>query len=78
MNDAQCLALLQLLAEHDGIALHAATKRLALSLSEMQRVLTVLGADAQFDGLELAELRRDGERERIWLTARGRELVARA
>lgn len=69
-------ALLQLLASEDGLSLPRAAKRLGLQTSALQRLLTALGDDPQCDGLGLVEQRADGRRTRLWLTARGRALVA--
>ena len=77
-NDAQDerpLALLALLAEHDGVSLPRAAKRLGLAASELRRVLTALGDDPQFGGLGVVECRRaERGHERLWLTERGRAL----
>jgi DNA-binding IclR family transcriptional regulator len=76
--DDHAYALLRLLAEQDGVSLHRATKRLGLSASELQRLLTALGNDPRFDRLDLVEARDDGARRRLWLTAKGRDLCRRA
>lgn len=78
MSEDIALALLRLLAEEDGQSLHRVAKRLGLGLSELQRVLTALGPDPRFDGLDLVEPRRDGERVRLWLTDKGRRLCTTA
>lgn len=70
----RALALLQLLAEEDGQSLPRLAKRLGLGASELQRLLVALGDDPRFDGLDLVEQRRDGERILLWRTARGRAL----
>jgi hypothetical protein len=76
MSEDPALALLQLLAGEDGQSIHRVAKRLGLGLSELQRLLTALGPDARFDGLDLVETRVEGERTRLWLTAKGRQLCA--
>jgi len=70
------LALLQLLAQEDGQSLPRVAKRLGVSASELQRLLTALGADTRYDGLDLVETRTDGARTLLWLTAKGRQLCA--
>ena len=76
MSEERALALLQLLAAEDGQSIHRVAKRLELSLSELQRLLTALGADTRYDGLDLVETRTDGARTLLWLTAKGRQLCA--
>ena len=64
--------LLELVASEEGISLARACKRLALSRSELLRLLAPLGADATVGGLDLLRVEpRDG-RETLWLTARAR------
>ena len=74
MSDDPGLALLALLAEREGVSPAAAAKRLGLGASELQRLLTAMGADASVGGLDLVEARRDGERTLLWLTPKGRAL----
>lgn len=74
MSDEQPLALLRLLAQEDGQSIHRVARRLGLGLSELQRLLAALGDDPRFDGLDLVELRADGERPLLWLTDKGRRL----
>ena len=78
MSEERALALLQLLAAQDGQSIHRVAKRLGMSLSELQRLLTALGPDPRFDGLDLIEQRQDGERTLLWLTDKGRRLCATA
>ena len=78
MSEERALALLQLLATEDGQSIHRVAKRLELSLSELQRLLTALGPDPRFDGLDLVEQREDGERILLFLTDKGRRLCATA
>lgn len=74
MSEDTALALLQLLAQEDGQSIHRVAKRLGMSLSELQRLLSALGNDPRFDGLDLVDPREDGERTVLWLTSRGRQL----
>jgi DNA-binding MarR family transcriptional regulator len=80
MNDAHVLALLRLLAEDGEVSPARAAKQLGLGASELNRLLVALGNDPRFDGLDLVERieapHRDGTRERLRLTARGRALCA--
>lgn len=76
MNDAAVLALLQQLASEDGQSSARLRKRLGLSDSELRRLLTILGDDAQLGGLNLVQAREDGARQRLWLTSRGQALLA--
>ncbi len=78
MNEDRALTLLQLLATEDGQSIHRVAKRMDLSLSELQRLLTALGPDPRFDGLDLVEQRNDDERTLLWLTDKGRQLCAGA
>ncbi|HEU0305812.1 MAG TPA: helix-turn-helix domain-containing protein [Lysobacter sp.] len=78
MIEDQALLLLQLLATEDGQSIHRVAKRLGLSLSELQRLLTALGQDPRFDGLDLVEQRGEGDRILLWLTDKGRRLCATA
>jgi len=75
MSEDAALALLRLLREEDGQSIHRVAKRLQLGLSELQRILSALGDDPRFDGLDLVERREDGERTLLWLTEKGRHLV---
>lgn len=82
MNEDAALALLRLLADEGDVSAARAAKRLGLGASELQRLLTALGADPRFDGLDLVEQsverRRVGARVLLRLTARGRALCAQA
>ncbi|MFC5578834.1 helix-turn-helix domain-containing protein [Lysobacter niabensis] len=78
MSEERALALLQLLAAEEGQSIHRIAKRLDLSLSELQRLLTALGPDPRYDGLDLVEQRGDGERVLLFLTDKGRRLCATA
>lgn len=76
MSDEQALALLRLLEREDGQSIHRVAKRLGLGLSELQRLLTALGDDPRYDGLDLVRQRADGDHIRLWLTEKGRRLCA--
>jgi len=76
MNDAAVLALLQQLAVEDGQSAARLRKRLGLSDSELRRLIAVLGNDAQVGGMDLVQTRSDGARQRLWLTPRGKALLA--
>jgi DNA-binding IclR family transcriptional regulator len=76
MSEDLALALLHLLAEEDGQSIHRVAKRLQLSLSELQRLLTALGPDPRFDGLDLVEQRGNDGRILLHLTDKGRRLCA--
>lgn len=78
MSEASALALLQLLAQHEGVSLPRAAKRLSLSSSELQRLLVALGDDPRFDGLDLVRQDREGDRVLLRLTERGRALCGHA
>ena len=78
MSQDAALALLQLLAQHNDVSLPRAAKRLSMSTSELQRLLVALSNDPRFDGLDLVEQHRDGERALLRLTERGRALCERA
>jgi DNA-binding IclR family transcriptional regulator len=76
MSEDLALALLRLLADEDGQSIHRVAKRLQLSLSELQRLLTALGPDPRFDGLDLVEQREADGRILLHLTGKGRRLCA--
>ena len=76
MNPDPPFELLRLLAQEDGQSLPRVAKRLGLGASELQRLLTALGPDPRFDGLDLVEARVEGVRTRLWLTDKGRQLCA--
>ena len=78
MSNDPAFELLRLLAQEDGQSLPRVAKRLGLGVSELQRLLTALGPDARFDGLDLVQARPDGARTRLWLTDKGRRLCAQA
>lgn len=82
MNDTHALALLRLLAEDGEVSPARAAKRLGLGASELNRLLVAMGNDPRYDGLDLVERvampHRDGTREHLRLTARGRALCTDA
>jgi hypothetical protein len=65
--------LLDLVASDEGISLARACKRLALSRSELLRLLAPLGADASLGGLDLVRVEQRDGRETLWLTDRARD-----
>jgi DNA-binding IclR family transcriptional regulator len=65
-------ALLELLAREDGISSARACKRLGLSRSELLRVLTQLGDNAQLGGLDLVRVAHEAGRDTLWLSERAR------
>lgn len=76
MSEDAALALLRLLAQDRCVSLPRAAKCLKTSVSELQRLLVALGNDPRFDGLDLVEQSRDGQRVLLRLTERGRLLCA--
>ncbi|MEC5384810.1 hypothetical protein VVD49_03705 [Uliginosibacterium sp. H3] len=74
----EAAALLSLLQGEDGLSIHKACKKLGLSMSEMMRLLALLGDDASLGGLNLVEQRKDGARTLLCLNARGRGALAAA
>jgi DNA-binding IclR family transcriptional regulator len=74
--DRSAAALLDLLGRDGESSLARLGKRLALSRSELARLLLVLsepeGADGAGDGLGLVEQRETGGRTLVALSARGR------
>jgi hypothetical protein len=78
MSEDRALALLRLLALEDGQSIHRVARQMALSLSELQRLLTALGPDPRYGGFDLVAQRPVGDRTLLFLTARGRRLCAGA
>ncbi len=72
MSEDTALEVLHLLCEEDTQSIHRVAKKLGLGLSELQRLLTALGDDPRFDGLDLVKQQRQGERTVLRLTERGR------
>ena len=68
--DERLDALLALIAAEEGLSAARACKRLGLSRSELQRLLTRLGPDASVGGLDRVRVDNDGERETLWLARR--------
>lgn len=73
-TEESALALLALLLEEDGISIHKACKQSGLSMSEMMRLLTLLGPS----GSGLVEQREAGRRKCLFLTETGRKLGAQS
>lgn len=69
MPDPRLRQLLELVEAHPGISSARACKQLALSRSELQRLLAVLGDDAAMGGLGLVRVESDQEPTRLWLNA---------
>jgi DNA-binding IclR family transcriptional regulator len=67
-------ALLELLATQDGMSVARACKRLALSRSELQRLLAKLGDSETLGGLGLVRIESGDGRETLWLTDCARSL----
>ena len=65
--DERAEALLALIAAQQGLSAARACKRLGLSRSELQRLLTRLGPQTSIGGLGLVRIVDDGERETLWL-----------
>jgi predicted transcriptional regulator len=76
MTEEPGLQLLRLLADEDGQSIHRVARALGMSLSELQRLLSAMGSDPRYDGLDLVTLTPDGPRLKIWLTDRGRRLCS--
>ena len=70
-------ALMRQLEGRDEASAARVAKALALSRSELQRLLAVLGEDAVLGGLGLVAQRGQGGRQLLSLTPRGREWLAR-
>ena len=58
-QEAQLLALVAAVAEREGISDHALRKRLGVAMSELNRLLVLLGDDTRLGGLGLIETRHD-------------------
>jgi DNA-binding IclR family transcriptional regulator len=69
-------ALLDLLANEDGVSCARACKRLGLSRSELQRLLAQLGDSETLGGLGMVRVEEEGGRETLWLTERARSLLS--
>jgi len=64
--------LLELVAREEGLSTARACKRLGLSRSELQRLLTLLGDDAVVGGLGLLRVDAGQGRETLWLSEHAR------
>lgn len=69
---AGAAALLALVEAEEGLSLARACKRLALSRSQLQRLLVALGPGPRLGGLDLVEVRGESARATLWLTPRAR------
>ncbi len=76
MSDVHLAKLLIFLADNDGASSARLAKQLALSQSELLRLLSALGNDSSVGGLGLVEAREEGSRRRIFLSERGRDWLA--
>lgn len=77
MTADSAIALLELVAANEGISAARICKRLALSRSELQRLLARLGPDENVGGRDLIRLDRDAGRDTLWLTESARALRSR-
>lgn len=75
MNESDALALLREIAELGEMSTARVAKRLGLQQSQLQRLLSVLGADPSVGGLDLVEVVPDGARTLLRLTPQGRDLL---
>lgn len=64
--------ILDLVASEEGLSIARACKRLGLSRSELQRLLTQLGGDESFGGLDLIRIEAEPGRNTLWFTERAR------
>jgi hypothetical protein len=76
--DENAVGLLALLSAEDGMSIHKACKKLALSMSEMMRLLTALGSDEKLGGLALVARHEVDGRMCLFLTPAGRKLCDEA
>lgn len=67
LPDPRLRELLELVEANPGISSARACKRLALSRSEFQRLLLVLGDDAAMGGLGLVRIESEPPPSRLWL-----------
>ncbi len=64
--------VLDLVASEEGLSMARACKRLSMSRSELQRLLTQLGSDESLGGLDLIRIEAGQGRDTLWLTKRAR------
>jgi len=77
MTAERLAAVVQFIADNDGVSVSRVARRLGLSQSELLRLLAVLGEDGSVGGLGLVVARDDGPRRLLSLTQDGREWLAR-
>jgi ParB-like chromosome segregation protein Spo0J len=65
--DERSAALLALIAAEEGLSAARACKRLGLSRSELQRLLTRLGPEPAVGGSNQVRVEDEGGRETLWL-----------
>jgi DNA-binding IclR family transcriptional regulator len=70
--NAAAADLLELIAREEGLSTARACKQLGLSRSELQRLLTQLGAATTVAGLGLVRVETAAGRETLWLSASAR------
>lgn len=66
------LALLELIAEQDGISIAKAAKKLNLAQSQLLRLLAVLADEASVIGFEIVEVRKEPARTMLHISTHGR------
>ncbi|WP_341678003.1 hypothetical protein [Niveibacterium sp. SC-1] len=81
-QETQLLAVVAAVAEREGISDHALRKRLGIAMSELNRLLTLLGDDVRIGGLGLIEAQqeatqKDAVRRTLYLSEKGRALCRR-
>lgn len=69
--------LMRFIAENDGASSARACKQLGLARSELQRLLAVLGDDAELGGLGLVATEPADDRLLLHLTPQGRDWLER-
>lgn len=74
-DDAEVLALLQLLASEGPLSLPRIGKRLQLSASQLQRLISALGPEREIGGLDLLQV-LPGRPPRLQLSAKGAALCS--
>jgi|GEM_PF-1507251 len=62
-QEAQLLAVVAAVAEREGLGDHALRKRLGIAMSELNRLLVLLGEDTRLGGLGLVEVRHEATRK---------------
>jgi DNA-binding MarR family transcriptional regulator len=72
MTDTRLAQILRYLADNDGASLPRVAKQLALSQSELMRLLAALSDDPSMGGLGLVESKMIDTRRLLFLSDRGR------